>query len=119
MRVTYTTIFTPVQYISVADLVTSVNKMSGGPSTRVQSAIANATKAVRIISGSGYAAQDAVSYAPLPFRGGRYLRDLVSRVRLPPERKGEISFFPAPADFYCNAFLGLVVAKPALRRTRE
>src|SRR5216683_422520 len=117
MRVTYTTIFTPVQYISVADLVTSVNKMRGGPSTRVQSAIVIATKAVRIISGSGYAAQDAVSYAPLPFRGGRYLRDLVSCVRLPPEREGKIPFFPAPPYLYCNAFLGLMVTEPAFRRS--
>ena len=93
--------------------------MSGGPSTRVPSPRKNATKAVRIISGSSYASQDPVSYAPLLFRGGRDLRDLVSRIRLPPERKGNISYFPASLDFHCNAFLGLVVAKPALGRARK
>src|ERR1700680_5114947 len=86
IRVTITTIFTPVQYIRVADLVTSVSKMRGGPSTSVLSAIAIATNAVRIMSGSSRAAQDAVSYAPLPFRGGRYFGDLESRVGLPPKR---------------------------------
>src|SRR5579864_9117072 len=93
--------------------------MSGGPSTRVQRAIAVATKAVRIISGSGNPAQDPVSYAPLPFRRGRHFGDLVSRVGLPPEREGKIPSFPAPLDLYSNAFVGLVVAEPAFRRARK
>src|SRR5690242_17491805 len=119
MRVTMTTIFTPVQYIRVADLVISVNKMSGGPSTSVQRPIESATKAVRIISRGGDAVQDTLSQAPLLLRGGRYLRDLIRRIRLPPEWKGKFSFFPAPLDLYGNAFVGLVVAKPALGCARE
>src|SRR5580704_5379309 len=105
--------------MSVADLVTSVNKMSGGPSTRVQSAIVIATKAVRIMSGSGYAAQNAVSNAPLPFRGRRYFRDLVRRVGLPPKREGKILFFITPLYLQCYVFAWYMIAKPAFWRTRK
>jgi hypothetical protein len=56
---------------------------------------------------------------PLLFSGSRRVRDLVNRLGLSAEGKREISFFTAPPDFDGDTFVGLMVAKPAIRRAWE
>src|SRR5580692_8105075 len=93
--------------------------MSGGPRRRVPRPSAVATNAVRIILLSGDAAKDSVSHAPLLFRRRRRFGDLVRRVGLASEREREIPRVSVAQRFYGHAFVGLMVAQPALRGARE